>query len=155
CPSRQDEKSALPASGRQQSGRVDAALEKIGSLNDHVHGQVAAVDIPAVFGVVETAAISAAHRCRRPAGVKAIVASIGREQRRAAVEFTIERVIEQDEYAVLLATGKSIARTGRPYNNSYCIMARAVDDRLVELTDYVNTDLINRALYDETCVPSH
>jgi uncharacterized protein len=70
------------------------------------------------------------------------------------VEFTIERVIEQGEYAVLVATGKATAVSGRPYNNSYCIVARAVDDRLVEMTDYVDTDLINRALYAETSVPS-
>jgi hypothetical protein len=28
-------------------------------------------------------------------------------------------------------------------------VARAVDDRLVEMTDYVDTDLINRALYED------
>jgi ketosteroid isomerase-like protein len=54
----------------------------------------------------------------------------------------------------IVATGKATAVSGRPYNNSYCIVARAVDDRLVEMTDYVDTGLINRALYAETSVPS-
>ena len=37
--------------------------------------------------------------------------------------------------------------TGLPYNNTYCIVARFVDGKIVEMTDYVDTELISTALF--------
>jgi ketosteroid isomerase-like protein len=71
-----------------------------------------------------------------------------RERLATPVVFTIHRVIEDAQYAVLVASGEAISITGRPYNNSYCIVAHVVDGRLVEMTDYIDTDLIMRALFD-------
>jgi ketosteroid isomerase-like protein len=65
------------------------------------------------------------------------------------VEFSIERVIEQGDDAVLVASGRAIAKSGRPYNNSYCVVARVVEGRLVEMTDYVDTELVNSALFGD------
>jgi ketosteroid isomerase-like protein len=36
--------------------------------------------------------------------------------------------------------------TGRPYNNSYCIVGRIEDGRIVEMTDYIDTELITQNL---------
>ena len=41
-------------------------------------------------------------------------------------------------------------REGGPYNNTYCIVAHVVDGRFDELTDYVDTELISRALFGAT-----
>ena len=60
--------------------------------------------------------------------------------------FTIERLIAEDDHVVLIANGTATAKTGRPYNNSYCIVARFTDGKIVAMTDYIDTELITSAL---------
>ena len=50
----------------------------------------------------------------------------------------------------MLARGAATSAQGGPYNNTYCIVAHVVDGRFVELTDYVDTELIVQALFDTT-----
>jgi ketosteroid isomerase-like protein len=38
------------------------------------------------------------------------------------------------------------AVTGLAYNNTYCIVARVVNGQICEMTDYVDTELVTRAL---------
>ena len=64
------------------------------------------------------------------------------------VVFSIDRVVEEGEWAVLIATGAATTVAGEPHNNTYCIVAHVVDGRFVELTDYVDTDLMRRVLLD-------
>jgi uncharacterized protein len=63
------------------------------------------------------------------------------------VSFTLDRFIAEDDHVVMLARGDATAVTGRPYRNVYCIVARFDAGRIVELTDYVDTELITSALY--------
>src|SRR6187200_864158 len=42
--------------------------------------------------------------------------------------------------------GTATAKTGRPYNNSYCTIARFTDGEIVAMTDYIDTELITSAL---------
>jgi ketosteroid isomerase-like protein len=62
------------------------------------------------------------------------------------VTFTIDRLIAEDDHVVLIAKGSATAKTGRPYNNTYCIVARFADNKIVEMTDYIDTELITAAL---------
>jgi ketosteroid isomerase-like protein len=62
------------------------------------------------------------------------------------VQFTFERFIAEGEYVVMLARGQGRAKSGEPYNNSYCIVCRIVDGEIHEMTDYVDTELITKAL---------
>jgi ketosteroid isomerase-like protein len=55
-------------------------------------------------------------------------------------------MIAEGERVVMVARGKATSSTGKPYNNSYCIIARVVDGKLKEMADYVDTALINEAL---------
>jgi hypothetical protein len=43
--------------------------------------------------------------------------------------------------------GQATAITGLAYDNTYCIVARIVDGQIREMTDYVDTELITRALF--------
>ena len=63
------------------------------------------------------------------------------------VTFTFERFIADGEYVVMQARGQATAVTGLAYDNTYCIVARIVDGRIREMTDYVDTELITRALF--------
>jgi ketosteroid isomerase-like protein len=63
------------------------------------------------------------------------------------VTFTIDRLIADGEYVAMQARGQATAVTGLAYDNTYCIVARIVDGQIREMTDYVDTELITRALF--------
>ena len=66
------------------------------------------------------------------------------------VVFSIDRIIEDGEWAVMMARGSATSVQGGPYDNTDCIVAHVVDGRFDELTDYVDTELISRALFGAT-----
>ena len=56
--------------------------------------------------------------------------------------FTADRFIAEGEHVVMEARGQATAKSGKPYNNTYCIVARIVDGKIKEMTDYIDTELI-------------
>ncbi len=72
------------------------------------------------------------------------------------IVFSLERFIAEGEYVVMQAHGQATAKSGKPYNNTYCIntycintyciVGRIVDGKLKEMTDYIDTELITSAL---------
>ena len=62
------------------------------------------------------------------------------------IVFQPERFIAEGEYVVMQAKGRATALSGKPYNNTYCIVCRIVDGKVKELVDYVDTELITSAL---------
>jgi ketosteroid isomerase-like protein len=62
------------------------------------------------------------------------------------IVFRPERFIAEGEYVVMQAKGRATALSGKPYNNTYCIVCRIVDGKVKEMTDYVDTELITTAL---------
>ena len=62
------------------------------------------------------------------------------------IVFEPNRFIAEGEYVVMQAKGRATARSGKPYNNIYCIVARIVDGKIKEMIDYVDTELITSAL---------
>ena len=70
-----------------------------------------------------------------------------RAQLASRIAFSFERLIAEGEHVVMQAHGHATTITGAPYNQSYCIVARIVDDRIVEMTDYADTELVTQALF--------
>jgi ketosteroid isomerase-like protein len=62
------------------------------------------------------------------------------------VVFSFDRFIAEGEYVVMQARGRATSKSGKPYNNVYCIVCRIVDGKVKEMTDYVDTELITSAL---------
>jgi len=62
------------------------------------------------------------------------------------IVFQPDRFIAEGEYVVMEARGRATARSGKPYNNTYCIVCRIVDGKVKEMIDYVDTELITTAL---------
>jgi len=60
--------------------------------------------------------------------------------------FSIDRLIAEGEYVVMLARGWATSKSGKPYNNTYCIVSRIVGGKLKEMTDYIDTELITAVL---------
>ena len=57
-----------------------------------------------------------------------------------------ERIIAEDDTVVVLAKGEVTTKTGKPYNNSYCFVIRLADGKMIELREYLDTELVSRAL---------
>lgn len=62
------------------------------------------------------------------------------------IVFQPDRFIAEGAYVVMQARGRATARSGKPYNNTYYIVARIVDGKVKEMIDYVDTELITSAL---------
>jgi ketosteroid isomerase-like protein len=58
----------------------------------------------------------------------------------------VSRMIAEDDCVVVQARGNVRTRGGADYCNSYCMIFRLTGGRVVEITEYADTALIERAL---------
>jgi ketosteroid isomerase-like protein len=56
------------------------------------------------------------------------------------------RIIADGEYVAVECRGKVTTRSGKAYNNAYCWVCRIADGQLLELTEYMDTELVTSAL---------
>ena len=56
-----------------------------------------------------------------------------------------QRFIADGEFVAVEARGKNRTREGVPYENKYCFVFRVADGKLRELTEYLDTELVQRA----------
>ena len=59
---------------------------------------------------------------------------------------TAHRLIAEDDFVVVEARGSNTTISGVPYNNNYCFVFRLSDNRLKEVTEYCDTELVTAAL---------
>lgn len=53
-----------------------------------------------------------------------------------------DRIIADDEYAVVECRGKATTKSGRPYNNRYCFVFRIDQGQIKEVVEYMDTNLV-------------
>ena len=58
------------------------------------------------------------------------------------------RFIAEGDLVVVEARGDNTTKTGRPYNNTYCFVARLDGGKLREITEYLDTELVTAVLGD-------
>jgi ketosteroid isomerase-like protein len=58
------------------------------------------------------------------------------------------RIVAEDDIVVVEARGQVMTKSGQPYNQSYCYVLRLAEGRVLELTEYLDTDLVNQVLND-------
>ncbi|MBU3057831.1 MULTISPECIES: nuclear transport factor 2 family protein [Pseudomonadaceae] len=56
------------------------------------------------------------------------------------------RFIAEDDLVVVEAQGRNTTQAGTPYHNSYCWVCRMSGGRIVEMTEYADTQLIDCVL---------
>jgi ketosteroid isomerase-like protein len=95
--------------------------------------------------IIGTTRLSGTYRGRQEV-IDGIVRPLG-EALDGHVAFTFEPFIGEDDYVVMRARGRGRAKSGRPYNNAYCIVGRIKDGKIHALTDYIDTALITSALF--------
>ena len=52
------------------------------------------------------------------------------------------RVIAEDDLVVIESRGDVITRSGKPYRNTYCNLYRLEEGKVVEITEYCDTQLV-------------
>lgn len=57
---------------------------------------------------------------------------------------TIKNIVAEGDYVVVESTGEAKTKNGNPYNQTYCDVFRFSEDKLQEITTYLDTALSNR-----------
>lgn len=63
-------------------------------------------------------------------------------QLKAGITATIHNMIAENDFVAVQLSGNSETKDGRPYNNTYCHVFRIRDDKIVEVTEYLDTELV-------------
>ena len=58
------------------------------------------------------------------------------------IVLTPYNVIADGDYVVMQTHGKAVTKSGKPYNNSYCQIFRFVGGKVKEVTEYLDTALV-------------
>lgn len=59
-----------------------------------------------------------------------------------------ERFIADEDFVAVEARGRNTTKGGAPYNNRYCFVFRVAEGKLLEVTEYMDTELVSTALGD-------
>jgi uncharacterized protein len=64
----------------------------------------------------------------------------------APSSITATRILADEDYVVVQAQGNATTLSGERYANTYCFVIRVENEKLVELTEYMDTALADRVL---------
>jgi ketosteroid isomerase-like protein len=56
------------------------------------------------------------------------------------------RMIAEDDRVVIESRGDVITKSGNPYRNTYCNVIRLREGKVVEITEYCDTELLSKVL---------
>ncbi len=59
---------------------------------------------------------------------------------------TAHRFIAEGDYVVVECRGQVLTKSGKPYNNTYCYVCRLENGKIKELTEYLDTALVEEVL---------
>jgi uncharacterized protein len=62
---------------------------------------------------------------------------------KTGITSTIDTIVAEDEMVVVQSRGEAQTKDGRPYNNTYCHVFRLRNGKIVEVTEYLDTALVN------------
>ncbi|MBM0106447.1 nuclear transport factor 2 family protein [Steroidobacter sp. S1-65] len=57
-----------------------------------------------------------------------------------------KRILADGDYVVVESRGNVTTKAGKPYCNTYCMVIRMREGKMVELTEYLDTELVSSAL---------
>lgn len=64
------------------------------------------------------------------------------------------RIIADDDMVVVQANGDNVTAEGEPYCNDYCFVYRLKDGKIVEVEEYLDTELATNTLGARTTQPA-
>lgn len=57
----------------------------------------------------------------------------------------VDRLIAEEDYVVMQGRGESMTNSGKAYNNTYAQIFRLADGKVQQVTEYLDTELVNTA----------
>ena len=91
-----------------------------------------------------------AHSLRE--AVKTIIGPFTSRLVDGQVELIADELIAEGDTVVALARSKAVALTGLPYENEYAMVFRVKDGKITSLTEYLDTALVETAVFGKTLV---
>jgi len=67
-------------------------------------------------------------------------------QLKQGIRSTVHRLVAENDYVVAQTSGIAETRDGQPYNNTYCWIIRLQGGKFIEVTEYMDTELITSVL---------
>ena len=67
-------------------------------------------------------------------------------QLQAGITSVVDNVVAEGDWVVVQSRGKAETKDGRPYNNTYCHVFRIRSGKIVEVTEYLDTELASAVL---------
>lgn len=67
-------------------------------------------------------------------------------QLKQGIKSKVHRLIAENDFVVAQTSGVAETQDGRPYNNTYCWIIKLKDGKFVEVTEYMDTELITSVL---------
>ena len=58
---------------------------------------------------------------------------------------TVNRILADEDYVIVEATGQNTTTAGKAYNNNYCWICRFTDGKLTEINEYMDTQFVTEA----------
>lgn len=58
---------------------------------------------------------------------------------------TPENFLADEDHVVIQARGQANTKTGKPYNNTYCLVYRLANGKIQEGTEYLDTEVLTSA----------
>src|SRR5215472_5900979 len=96
------------------------------------------------FNLIGTTRLSGTCNSRKEF-IDKIMAPLG-AQLEGALTITIDNLLVEDDFVAAQSHGKSMTKKGVAYNNTYCHVFRIAGGKIKEVTEYLDTELVTRAL---------
>lgn len=74
--------------------------------------------------------------------VERLLAPLG-AQLDGGIAIHVDRLIAEDDHVVMQARGESVTKSGTAYNNIYAQVFRLADGKVQQITEYLDTELVN------------
>jgi hypothetical protein len=121
--------------------RLRRAYEDVSAGNPATLVELLAPDV--VYRLIGTTAFSGTMRSREEVMAR-LLAPLGAALATPIV-FRIDRLVAEGDCVAVQGEGRAKLRSGAPYDNTYCFVFRFAGERVVELTEYLDTALVTRA----------
>jgi uncharacterized protein len=96
------------------------------------------------FTLIGTTKFSGVFKSRKEF-VDRIMAPLG-AQLEGPLTITTDNLIAEGDFVVVQSHGRSTTRKGVAYNNTYCQVFRIAEGKIREATEYLDTELVTKAL---------
>jgi ketosteroid isomerase-like protein len=121
---------------------VRQIIEEMGSGNPQAYFDRLAEDVR--YTVIGSTPFSGTCQGRNQLVERVVVPLM--EKLDGFIKVTPQAIFGDGDLVCVQAKGEARTKNGEAYNNTYCFVFRLRDDKIVEVTEYMDTDLVRSVL---------